>query len=298
MILRGESAILADKLLFATRPLTTEDLPSTPRQRFERVVVLSDLHYRTYISKEWDEAAGGWRSSIKTAHDERALEVALQFMRDWQPDAIYLNGDLLDCAQLSRFEKEPGDEEGLEADIQGLRAILSRIRREHPRAAMHYLLGNHEDRLARYLRSNAAALRWVTGLDWHVLLDSKGLNLPIYPYKERVSVLPGVFEITHGDKVAQKSGYTAHKMLELGVSGVSGHVHRLGAIYKTDRRGTTAWFEGGCLCRLDPEYAANPNWQQGMTLVYVDRVNQRFHVDLLPIINGRIVYSGQVWEVQ
>ena len=56
------------------------------------------------------------------------------------------------------------------------------------------------------------------------------------------------------------------------------------------------WAENGCLCRLDPDYMEDPDWQQGFTIAYVDRENQRFHLEQLPIINGRIVHAGEVYE--
>ena len=284
---------------FITRPLTEDDIPPQPldpRPQYERHAIICDLHYRTYAANVWDYDKQGWRSIVKTAHDPRALSAAEVFMQAWEPQYLWYNGDMIDSAQLSRFDKEPQDIDGFEQDVQGLRALLWRHKRLFPDTKMRYTLGNHEARLQSYLRKNAGALRWLTSLDWHSLLDSKALNLPIYEYKERVPIIPGVLEITHGDKIAQKSGYTAHKMLEAGVSGVSGHVHRLGAIFKTDRTRTSVWFEGGCLCRLDPEYLISPNWQQGMVVLFVDRTNQRYHGDLIPIINGRIVYAGRVYE--
>jgi hypothetical protein len=264
--------------------------------QMERHIIFSDLHYRDYQERVYDTEQCGYVNINRTAHDRRALAAVEAFMRDWKPTHIWLNGDMLDAPQLSRFDKETYDSEGLEQDLLGVRAIIRRIRRTHPDAELHYLLGNHEERIERYLRANAPALRWLTSLTYQHIFDAKEINLTIYPYRERVPILPGIFEITHGDKIAQKSGYTAHRMLEAGVSGVSGHVHRLGAVYKTTRVGMTTWVEGGCLCDLDPSYMVNPNWQQGFVTAYVDRANQRFHCDLIPIINGRIVYAGDVWE--
>jgi hypothetical protein len=269
------------------------------QHRFERHIVIGDLHYRTYNQRVYDPVKGAYVERRRTCHDPDALRVTEAFMRSWKPDVIWLLGDLVDFPQLSRFDKEAYDSEGLEQDLLGVRAVLRRIRRDHPKAQMHYLLGNHEERLERYLRANAPALRWLTALTFHHIFDAQELGMHIYPYRERVPVLPGVLELTHGDKVAQKSGYTAHKMLEAGISGISGHVHRLGMVFKTTRAGMTVWIENGCLANLDPEYVHSPNWQSGFSVVYVDRKNARFHADIVPITaSKRIVYAGELYEAQ
>ena len=274
------------------------DDPATvpPTNQMERHIVLSDLHYREYNERVYDPATNAHLIRKVAVHDSRALAAAELFMRSWQPTHIHLNGDLIDFPQFSRFDKEDYENEGLEQDILGLRVILKRIRRNHPDAQIDYELGNHEERLERYMRQNAPALRWLTSLTFHAIFEAKELGITIYPYRERVPILPGVLEITHGDKIAQKSGYTGQRMLEAGVSGVSGHVHRLGMVFRTTRTGMTVWAEGGCLCSLEPSYVNSPNWQQGIVAFYVDRPNARFHMDVVPIISGRIVYAGQVYE--
>jgi hypothetical protein len=162
---------------------------------------------------------------------------------------------------------------------------------------MYYEMGNHEARWERYLRQNAVELRWLTSLTWYELLDARDTGMEIYPWRHRVEVLSGVLEVTHGDKARATSGATGIVMLSMGVSGVSGHTHRLGQVFKRNRLGITTWAESGCLCRLDPEYLISPDWSQGFVVIYVDRKNNRFHMDTVPILNGRIVYAGEVFEV-
>jgi hypothetical protein len=288
---RGEGAGIP-----VTARVRIQALPQ--RRTFERHVVLSDLHYRTYSQQVWDADKGRYVAVQRTVHDPVALRCVEHFLRSWKPDVIWFNGDILDFAPLSKHDKEPYEKDGLEQDILGARAIFRRFRRDHPNAQMHYLLGNHEAWLEKYLRRNAVELRWLSALSYHVMFDSKELRMPIYPYRERVPILDGILEITHGDKIAPKSGMTAHKMLEMGISGVSGHVHRLGMVYRTTRTGTTVWAENGCLCDVNPSYVPDPNWQQGVSVIYVDRKNARFHIDQIPIISGRMVYAGETYQPQ
>jgi hypothetical protein len=74
-----------------------------------------------------------------------------------------------------------------------------------------------------------------------------------------------------------------------------GHTHRLGIYYRTNASGTYAAYENGCLCRLDPEYAICPDWQQGFSVIHVE-ANGYFHVQQIPILRRRTFFYGpHVW---
>jgi hypothetical protein len=312
LILQGSSVEIANRLAQQTRGGSRRDLdtrqlreeeiiPPSPSRggsggRFERHIVLSDYHIRNYKQKVWDEGREQYRYERKRAHDPRAMAVVEEFMKAWQPHGIWYNGDFIDFHGISRFCKTARDAEGMQADLDELLDLFERHQQMWPDAKRRFLLGNHDARFEPYIEQYAPALADLRCLSYHTLFQTKRLGLELHPYKERVSILPGVLEITHGDKVSKHSGQTAQKMLEMGVSGVSGHVHRLGLAFKTTRVGTTVWAEGGCLCSLEPDYMVDPNWQQGFTTILVDRENRRFHMDLVPIINGRIVYQGDVFE--
>jgi hypothetical protein len=266
------------------------------RKHWERHLILGDIHYHTYTTRVYDPDTDSFKTVIQTAHDPQAISAAEAFMDAWKPTHIHANGDILDAPQISRFDKGPLELDGLAEDIDGVRALLKRWRHRHPDAHMAYYMGNHEARLGHYLMMSAPALQYFKVLDFHNLLDARGTRFTIHPYKVRVPILPGVLEVTHGDKVSIKSGYTAHKMLTKNVSGVSGHVHRLGMIYNTTRTGTQVWAEGGCLCRLDPEYMMDPDWQHGLTIIWVDRAEGRFYMEQVPIIKGKAFYAGAVFS--
>jgi hypothetical protein len=73
------------------------------------------------------------------------------------------------------------------------------------------------------------------------------------------------------------------------------HTHRLGAHYRTGFDGLPlVAFENGCLCDLTPPYMLSPNWQQGFSVVTMDRESDLFHVDQLPIIRGKVAWGVQI----
>lgn len=278
--------------LLTTRPLTSDDIPAT----YERHMIVGDFHLRTYVHKEYNILSGKWDSHIRHVHDPKAIGAMERFMCDWQPTHLWYLGDVIDFPQFSTFEKEAEEEEGVDEDVQSVRAMFARHRSIVPNAVRVWTLGNHEERLNRHLRTHARAFRRVGALTFHEWFGLERERIAVFPYRVRVPILKGIFEVTHGDRVSQKSGYTANKMLDKNVSGVSGHVHRLGMIYRTTRTGTQVWAENGCLADLDPSYCSDPDWQNGFSIVWVDRANERFFMEQVPIIKGRAFYAGRTYE--
>lgn len=280
---------------FITRPLREEEVAH--HNQHERHIVLSDYHHRVYA--HYDYVSG--KSEVRKAHDPLAMRVVEEFMAWWRPTHIHYLGDMVDFHAISKFCKSAPPEDELDESIQAVRGLFWKHRTAHPHAVMAYYQGNHEQRWEAYLEQHASPIRKLGVLSYEAIFGARELRMSIHPYKKRVQILPGVLELTHGDKVRNKSGLSAHAMLEKGVSGISGHTHRLGMIYKTNRAGATLWAENGCLCRLDPDYMEDPDWQQGFSVIYVDKHNARFHCDQLPITGQgqtrRIVYAGKVIEV-
>jgi len=87
---------------------------------------------------------------------------------------------------------------------------------------------------------------------------------------------------------------------EKGVSLIQAHTHRLGSHFKTWIDREMVGYEGGCLCKLTPEYKLNPNWQQGFCLatIFPDGI---FQVQQIPIVrrkNGIMfaIYGNRIYQ--
>ena len=97
-------------------------------------------------------------------------------------------------------------------------------------------------------------------------------NVKVVPYKGRVSCV----SVDNGTLIIRSKGKTL----------VTQNTHRLGAFYKKTPSRYLAWFEGGCLCDINPEYVDNPDWQQGFICGAVDK--DSFTVEIVPILEGKI----------
>lgn len=227
--------------------------------------------------------------------DPEAIEAALAFVRYYRPVRIFCLGDHVDFAAISRFDKPPSDIARIGEDVEACRDFMRAIRESAPSARIHYLKGNHEARFARFLwkHQEVAALLKAQGMDLPNLLGLGDLSIE-WEESGALEVTPALI-VKHGHVVRQRSGYTATGELERnGISGISGHTHRLGQVYKRSRAGVMTWVESGCLCKYDPDYMEGQvsDWQQGLSFGTVSLRGKGFTVHTAPIIRGRVKALG------
>ena len=241
----------------------------TPRKyitKKQRVIQLTDMHI--------------------PFHDRKSLEAVFKFMEDFKPHQIVLTGDILDFYKLSRFDKDPARLTTIQDEIDMAYPILKKLK--ELTQEVHFVRGNHEERLMKYLKRNPE-LASIKVLELSKLLNLDTLGIHYHPYEY---VLKG-FRFTHGEVVRSESGASAKaEMLKYGSSMSAGHTHRLEMYVKTDSRGTTGSYNMGCLCDLKPEYIPGiPNWQQGFGVIHFD--DDRFHVQQIPIIKHEFLYGSK-----
>jgi len=227
--------------------------------------------------------------------DWSAAEATLAFVRFYRPTRIFMTGDHVDFAAFSRFDKPPTDIGRILDDLAALRKYLALIRQSAPNAHIEYLKGNHEARFARFLWKNevAAAMLKAKGMDLPTFLELGDFNIQ---WVESGAVMVNErFMAKHGHMVRARSGYTATGELERnGISGISGHTHRLSQVYKRSRAGMMTWAEGGCTCLYDPDYmeGQTSDWQQGLSFGTIAHTGNGFSVHTAPIIDGRVRALG------
>ena len=233
-------------------------------------------------------------------HDTLTLRAIHKLVKALKPTYHEIDGDFFDFPALSVFEKKPAEKVGLAKDIRSGIEELQRLRDLSPKTVTNLRFGNHEDRYDKYILREAPALYQLPG---HTLPEVLGLEKLKIGWSEydTGTIYNGTFRVVHGTEVRQQSGATAKAMFtKYGMSGVSGHTHRLGTYYHTFP-GTPehpdkfyVWGENGCLCNLKPEWTQDPDWQQGFTVVYLLE-GGRFHMQQIPIIDHKFVFEGELF---
>ena len=230
--------------------------------------------------------------------DKKSLASAMNLCEDLSPDIIINLGDVLDCYSISRFDKDPTRVASLQEEFDAGRAHFEELRRRNPEARIIVKEGNHEERLQRYLWSQAPSLSSLRCLTVPEQLGLQNLGIEWVPAKQSFRL--GSLIVTHGTTVRSKSGYTAHgEMMARQMSGISGHTHRLSSVWKTTCSGTLRWVEAGCLCDLNPEYGGDRalDWQQGVVVGHWLKSHDQDRLDLtiIPIRDHIAHYQGRLY---
>jgi hypothetical protein len=160
-----------------------------------------------------------------------------------KPDGIIFDGDILDFPEVSRHTKMPGDGSlKLQEEIDYVREEIFRPSiAASPKSWRTYHVGNHEQRLVRYLADTAKELADLRCLRWDNLLELGPLQLEMVfggnwlaprqkdrtkNVKDTFKVYYDCFAVTHGKSCAKNA---MEKELErYQFSGCSGHTHRPG----------------------------------------------------------------------
>jgi hypothetical protein len=233
--------------------------------------------------------------------DPRAQDLACQLIEVIKPDTVVLGSDGLDCYKLSTFDKNPKRKETLQDEID----IWLANTREIKQAAgdecdLVWIPGNHEDRLRRLIWTNPG-LYGLRALAWENLLRFEELGITRakngeHIIKDRIVIKHGSSALMH----STRSGWRELNREAFSITTVTGHCHRMGFAVKRTRRGLVACYEGGCLCKLDAEFASSVDWQQGITLIEYSTKSHLFRIDpILFVPTGRktrVIWQGKEYS--
>jgi len=234
----------------------------------------------------------------------------LRAIKELQPDCVYLNGDILEGAAISRHPKIPGWSVPLQLEFDFCKEMFRQIRMVYD-GDLVWGAGNHGlDRMAMYLTQVAPALSGLHNLRFDKLagLDEYGVKLSqggtIASPAGTEDDLPGTlfhrnYLIYHGTALGQTPYLNELRMHNY--SGQSGHVHRAGLAYATDERnGARSWMSTpmGCVPRAGRSYLfkkRQTGWQSGFGLAFL-HPGGRVHQYPVVTSEGFACFEGMVFE--
>lgn len=223
-------------------------------------------------------------------HDKTTVQLAVKTAKDYAVKGVLLNGDILDCHELSRFDKTPDDPRYL-TEVQMGRQFLAWLRHELPKAAIVWKDGNHEERLFSYLTAKAPAL---FGLD--VLTMANLMHFDRYKVQhvtDRRVITAGKLHIVHGHEfrpaISAPVNPARGLFLRAKANALCGHHHQSSEHGEPTIGGKQqcAW-SVGCACDLAPRYMPLNKWVHGYALVRVTD-SGHFEVRNLKVIDGEVV---------
>lgn len=149
--------------------------------------------------------------------DDGAVRSFIKYCKEKQPEVVVLNGDVLDMFMLSRFTKGEG-RNPLE-EMTMCQGFLDSLRKAVPNADIYYVIGNHENRLEKYVLTKAPELASLIEDVFTIIKTSD------YRVRGCASVtFNDNFVCKHGTLLGNKSGLSAIKEMENAyMSGATGH---------------------------------------------------------------------------
>lgn len=239
-----------------------------------RTGIISDAHWPFHDLRK--DSSGRFYGAYLTA---------LEALRDAAVETVILNGDMMDCYQLSAHEKvEVKRSWKWELDVS--KKMLAHLRTFFgDKVRIIYREGNHEERFARYLARKASELSGTLDLPEMIGLREQGIEWVGW----RAKMTIGKLWVDHGHEWFGGGGVNPARNFRMKALDniLVGHVHRTSQdlIRKPLDGSFIAGWSVGCLCDLNPHYAARNGWNHGFAVVDLQS-DGTFTVQNRTIING------------
>jgi Icc-related predicted phosphoesterase len=142
--------------------------------------------------------------------DKEAFGTFLKFVKDYEPNNLIINGDLVDFYMLSSFDKNPDRKTKLQEELIIVHSILERI------------------------RDGVTHDFWKTDTG-HLTIDD-------------MLIMHGDSRL-NGGSISKYAGFSAKNTMLIMQNNICiGHCHRLALIHHTTPNGVMIGLETGCLC--------------------------------------------------
>ena len=268
-----------DCVMKESRPLNPYNLPESYEEERKpyilpvhcnNILLISDLHI--------------------PYHNIPAVTIALDYGKAQKVNTIFINGDLIDMHQVSRFEHDV-KKRSIKQEFDATKEFLKQLRKAFPKASIYWLKGNHCVRWEKFLH---AKVREIWDDDYFYLEERLQLNqVKVTILDDKVLVKAGKLSITHGHHIF-KGVFTPVNpsrgaFLRAKQSLIVGHLHRPSHHPETDLDGNiiSCW-STGCLCELRADYSPLVgNTMHGFAHIEIEK-NGDYTVKNYSIINGKL----------
>jgi hypothetical protein len=235
--------------------------------------------------------------------DRPAVDAFIADLKRWNPNEIVLNGDIVECGGFLAAHHTLGyvaqTSYSYQDDIAAANWFLDEVQKAAPDAAIHYIEGNHEDRVERWVvdqtmrhQRDAEFLRSLVSPEVLLNLEARGIHF----YRRSIEHVPGlppgwvklgkiffVHELS-GSKNAARDSVT-----RTAGNVVYAHTHRedTASVVLPGVGLVKAW-NPGCLCQRQPlwRHSDPTGWSHGYAVQIVEESGEFLHLNI-PIWDGR-----------
>jgi predicted phosphodiesterase len=271
----GDKGFIVDE----PRPLNPYNLPESfekERKPFklplccDNILLLSDIHI--------------------PYHNIQAITLAMDYGKQHNVNTIFINGDLIDFATISKFERD-WSKRSVRQEFESAKEFIISLRGTFPEASIYWLKGNHDIRWEKFLMSKAPEI-WddeYFKLEQRLQLNQQKITI----IDDKTLVKFGKLSVTHGHHLFKGMFLPVNPArgayLKAKQSIIAGHLHRAShnPEITLDGEVISCWTTG-CLCETRPDYSPLvSNSQHGFAHVTTSK-DGNYNVLNLQIIKGKI----------
>lgn len=235
--------------------------------------------------------------------DPEAIAALLNDLSSLAPREIVMLGDHLDCggflAQHHTMGYVAETSYTFEEDVAACNHLLDEIQTRAPDAEIHYLMGNHERRVEKWIvnqtlanKADAAYLHGMFSPEAVLHLAERGIRYYAQGTFHMGLSIPATIKLgkcsfTHGSRTGAHAASAT--LNDFGGNVVYGHTHRADSYTKrTVAEGVIGAWNPGCLTVLQPlwHHTQITGWSHGYGLQLVREGGEFLHVNV-PIIDGK-----------
>lgn len=204
-------------------------------------------------------------------HHIPALNEAIEYGLQKGIDSILLNGDIMDCYMLSKFQPDPRQRNFAE-EIICFQEFIRMLQKIFPDAEIFYKTGNHETRYERIMISRCPEFLNIPAFDFENVLGCRDLGIEVI--KDQRIVYVGKLPVLHGDEINLRTvnvNPARSLFLKTYKSSMCSHLHRTSNHQEQalDGKVISCWSTGH-LGDPHPKYARLNKWTHGIARVEKD----------------------------
>ena len=258
------------------RPKNPYNLPESDAEPFEpfvmpfyeRVLIMNDIHL--------------------PYHDTDALTAAIDYGVRNEPNAVFLNGDVLDIHQLSFFEKDQKKKD-FANELEVFKQFMGIIQ-ETFKVPIYFKFGNHEERYDRFLLQKAKELAGVEEFELSNIVKKRA-DCTIIRDKRIVVIngLPYIHGHEFGRGVFSPVNAARGLFLQAKHSSVKADCHTTSQHTEPDIFGKImTTYSVGALCGLTPKWLPLNKWNHGCAVQFNEK-KDTYSLDNRRIFKGKIL---------
>jgi predicted phosphodiesterase len=236
-------------------------------KHLKNVLILSDLHI--------------------PYHHIPAIEEAVNYGIIKKVDSILLNGDVLDCYMLSKFQPDPRQRKFGE-EILAFQQFIRTLKEAFPGARIFYKIGNHEERYEKVMITRCAEFLGIPHFEFENVLGCRDLGIDVI--KDQKIVYAGKLPIFHGHELQMKAvsvNPARTLFLKTHVSSLCSHLHRTSNHTEPSLNEDITCWSTGHLGEAHPKYARINKWNWGIARIEKDEEGN-FEVINVNLTNNKL----------